>query len=200
MIVLSWISPFLSSLMEAGLRTSLQWLPSPALFLPNQAKLRLKDNVSRKVRFLTIKGESNIFLSLLQMRYDIYMHTLLPTPACLPDSKSLSRLPSFLQQGLAGFIYRRPWWGFFCTQRSERQPYSWKACDRQRETGDGGTVPGAAAKPCVLTGTSIMATEQGAPKVPPRGKLGKGSRKEAHPCFIIKMLSQREISNYRFLS
>lgn len=105
------------------------------------------------------------------MRYDIYMHTLLSTPVCLPDSKSLSKLPSFPQQGLAGFIYRRPWWFLFCTQRSERQPCSWKACDEREKPGDGGAVPGAAAKPRVLTGTSIMATEQGAPKVPPRGKL-----------------------------
>lgn len=49
---------------------------------------------------------------------------------------------------------------------------------------DGWTVPGAAAKPHDLTGTSITAAEQGAPE----GELGKGSRKEAHPCFIIKML------------
>ena len=85
---------------------------------------------------------------------------------------------------------------FFLIPRGVRDsPAPGEPVMEREKPGDGGTVAGAAAKLCVLTGTSIMAAEQGAPE----GKLSKGSRKEAHPCFIIKMLSYKEISKYSFL-
>lgn len=96
-----------------------------------------------------------------------------------PDSKRLPKLPSFSQQCLAGFLYGRPWHISFRIQRSERQLCSWKVCDGERETCRMGTVSGSAAKPCVLTGTSIIAIS---------GELLSSARKVERKLTLVLLL------------
>lgn len=60
------------------------------------------------------------------------------------DSKSLSKLPSFPQQGLAGFLYGRSR-HFLLVPREMRD--SPAPVMETEKPGDGGTMPGAAANP-----------------------------------------------------
>lgn len=80
------------------------------------------------------------------------------------DSKSLSRLPSFPQQGLAAFLYGRSRHFLLVPREMRDSPAPGAYVMETEKPRDGGTMPGAAAKPGVLTGTSNIVAEQGAPK------------------------------------
>lgn len=77
------------------------------------------------------------------------------------DSKSLSKLPSFPQQGLAGFLYGRSRHFLLVPREMRDSPAPVMETEKPGDEGDNAWGCG---KPRVLTGTSTIVAEQGVPK------------------------------------
>ena len=77
-------------------------------------------------------------------------------------------------------------------------PAPGESVTEREKLGDEGTVPGAAARPRVLTGIIIMATEQGAPKVLPRGSLARGGERKLTLVLLLRGCLRRKSANTDF--